>query len=339
MSNELDILLCDIINLSSDVGKLVESIDRHNIPDVKTVIGKINNVRGRIRQTVSSIGNIRKHNKQFGRLDINKAVNELSNELNDFKVSIINLLYCMETSKNAEYTISRIVSDSKKFMSNLDKVLNKLAFPSNIKNKIVHYQNAEVKAQLRDVPNRAYFKHVFNENHHSNGGPNFNKKGDWYHDGILTHWDGEKFEDIYLRPNGRKLSCGFLVQDEITGKYLGCHPTGQPKGVYDIPKGCKNVGADDLETAVRELKEETGIEIDVTNENIEDLGIHNQKKDKDVHLFKVVIPIDFDGLHCDSTFIDIRDGKKKPEMDGYELLDNISPFLYSIQPIVRIGIK
>ena len=199
-----------------------------------------------------------------------------------------------------------------------------------------------------------FFLDVYNEAYHHSShshsrssqtsrvktpGPQFDKRGDWYHDGILTHWDGEKFEDIYLRPNGRKLSCGFFVQDENTGKYLGCHPTGQPSGVYDIPKGCKNVGADDLESAIRELSEETGLVIDENNETIEDLGIQNQKRDKDIHLFKVKLPINIEELHCDSTFIDFRDGTKKPEMDGFELLEDQSKFLFSIQPIVQLGIK
>lgn len=195
-----------------------------------------------------------------------------------------------------------------------------------------------------------FFLEVYNEAHyghhhssHSHGGsrspgPQFDRHGDWYHDGILTHWNGEGFEDLYLRPNGRKLSCGFLVQDESTGKYLGCHPTGQQSGIYDIPKGCRNVDSDDLSTAIRELKEETGLEVNENNESIVDLGIHKQKQDKDVHLFKVRIPVNVDELHCDSMFVDFRDGNKKPEMDGFELLDNADKFLFSIQPIVRQGI-
>lgn len=346
--NPINVLLSNVINLSSDISRLVESIDHHGIYDVKSVIRKIDNVRGRLRQTISSVNNVRKYNRQLGRQDLNKVVDNLSDYLSEFKVSIINLLYCIETSTESKNTIKSVIDDSKRFMTNLDNVLDRLAFPTDIKEKIVHYQNNEVKSQLEDVPHRDLFRDVFNEayhhsHHHSHNsgvktpGPQFDKRGDWYHDGVLTHWDGEKFEDLYLRPNGRKLSCGFLVQDENTGKYLGCHPTGQPNGVYDIPKGCKNVGADDLETAIRELKEETGLEISENGAQIEDLGIHNQKKDKDIHLFKVRLPINIEELHCDSMFRDFRDGSKKPEMDGFELLDDSSKFLFSIQPIVKIG--
>jgi hypothetical protein len=36
-------------------------------------------------------------------------------------------------------------------------------------------------------------------------------------------------------------------------------------------------------------------------------------------------------------FLDFRDGSKKPEMDGFELLEDASKFLFSIQPIVKLG--
>lgn len=336
----VDCMSSDIINLTTSVTSLCESLKLHNKFNVKAVLSKLKNIQGKLNQTCESINKVRKNIKQLGRIDLNRIINELTNNLCDYKISIINLLYCLETSHSFYNLIVEVLKSSKRFILQLNTKLDNINSPVDIRNKILHYQNSEVKSQLNDVPNRGFFKYVFEEAHHQSKSlkayPNFDKRGDWYHDGILTHWDGEKFEDIYLRPNGRKLSCGFLVQDENTGKYLGCHPTGQPKGVYDIPKGCKNVGADDLETAIRELKEETGLEVSEIDAQIEDLGIHNQKKDKDVHLFKIVLPIDIEKLHCDSTFIDFRDGVKKSEMDGFELVDDFSKFLFSIQPILKL---
>ena len=342
--NSTDILLSDIINLSTSVEMLNESIRNHNT-DISRVLNKINNVRAHIRQTVSSIKGVRKNSKQLGRQDLIVITNSLVNQINDYKVSIINLLYALETNLNRKQEIFNYLFDAKKLMKGLCTVLDKFAFPSKIKQKIVHYQNNEVKSQLKDVPNRGFFQEVFNEAHyHHSGhnrrngpGPQFDRHGDWYHDGILTHWDGKKFEYLYLSSDGKKLSCGFLVKDTNTGKYLGCHPTGQPSGVYDIPKGCKAVGADDLDTACRELREETGLEVFPYSDNIEDLGIHNQKRDKNIHLFKVEIPIELEKLSCDSTFIDFRDDIEKPEMDDFALLENKDHFLFSIQPIVELG--
>ena len=98
--------------------------------------------------------------------------------------------------------------------------------------------------------------------------------------------------------------------------------------VTEFPAGKLEKGEDPYKAGIRELKEETGLEISENDAQIEDLGIHNQKKDKDIHLFKVRLPINIEELHCDSMFRDFRDGSKKPEMDGFELLDDSSKFLF-----------
>ena len=103
--------------------------------------------------------------------------------------------------------------------------------------------------------------------------------------------------------------------------------------------GKKTMGINAIGKVKAEILDEVSSDIIQNNETIEDLGIHNQKRDKDIHLFKVKLPINIEELHCDSTFIDFRDGTKKPEMDGFELLEDQSKFLFSIQPIVQLGIK
>ena len=61
---------------------------------------------------------------------------------------------------------------------------------------------------------------------------------------------------------GKKISCGILICTEHG--FLAVHPTGRKNefNCYDIPKGCHNNNETYYQTAVRELKEETGLDLD-----------------------------------------------------------------------------
>lgn len=183
-----------------------------------------------------------------------------------------------------------------------------------------------------DVYNEAYHSTHHHSSHHNSNrsfGPQFDSQGNWFHDGILTRWNGKELEDLYLQPNGRMISCGFLIKDTNTGKYLGCHATGRKDRYLDLPKGCLKVGDNELDTAIRELEEETGIKLS-GNEDIKDLGKHESRPEKDLHIYYIEMPIDIDTLHCDSTFVDKYTGKEKPEMDYFELVDDISSYAKGI---------
>ncbi len=135
-----------------------------------------------------------------------------------------------------------------------------------------------------------------------------------------------------------KHSAGILIKTK-SGNYLMCHCTGKPKGAYhtyDIPKGQIESGEDPKETAVRELKEETGI--DWTNDKehkdaLIDLGVHQYIKNvKDLHLFTITVEddeIDVTKLKCTSFFIAHFGAVEKelPEMNGF-ILSNDTNFFY-----------
>jgi 8-oxo-dGTP pyrophosphatase MutT (NUDIX family) len=110
---------------------------------------------------------------------------------------------------------------------------------------------------------------------------------------------------------------------------LMCHPTGKSKGYHnwDLPKGHIDVNETPKETAIREVREETGIKI--TNEDhLIDLGEFYYNKYKDIHLFKYVMDEDIDTTKCKCTSLFINDhGKEVPEMDGYMISKDLK-YLY-----------
>lgn len=128
------------------------------------------------------------------------------------------------------------------------------------------------------------------------------------------------------------LSCGFILQDKKTKKFLGAIPWGKPERLCDLPKGQRDGDEGYLDCAFRELYEETGITKDEVSD-ISDLGIFPYLKKKDLYIFHGWADIDVDKLHCDSTFITPW-GKEVPEMDGYMLGD-----LDIFRPAVKETIK
>jgi 8-oxo-dGTP pyrophosphatase MutT (NUDIX family) len=116
-----------------------------------------------------------------------------------------------------------------------------------------------------------------------------------------------------------KLRAGVVVQDTASGGLLGCHPTGEPAGVYDLPKGQVDEGEDVREAAARELREETGIA--VSPGGLVYVGRFPLRKGE-IELFYVALPVKLASLHCDSL-IDNPGTPERiglPEMDGFVLL-------------------
>lgn len=130
-----------------------------------------------------------------------------------------------------------------------------------------------------------------------------------------------------MAKNKNKVTCGILLH--TPNGVLLCHPTGRKfeDGCYDIPKGVKEENETEWECAVRELREETGI--DITNVDLRYIANHGRfayNKEKDIHLFSVRIantikPID---LKCDSLI----DGTNKPEVNGYLFTNDIIPKVF-----------
>jgi len=131
----------------------------------------------------------------------------------------------------------------------------------------------------------------------------------------------------------KELSCGFIVRKD--GKYLACRAFGRQGdlAVYDIPKGHLEEGETPLETAKRELREETGIDLSDQNVRyiITEIGVRPYLKTKDLHLFLLDLER-FDGeLRC-TSFFDL-DGRSVPEISGYVWTDDTRLFFKSLQKI------
>ncbi len=114
-----------------------------------------------------------------------------------------------------------------------------------------------------------------------------------------------------------KTSCGLLFTD---GKsLLLCHVTNKPQ--WDIPKGVAEPEETLLQCLFREVKEETGIVFDDSEqEAIIDLGIFKYLRDKQLHLFLFETETeklpDVSLMACNSTFIQYE--TEYPEVDAFK---------------------
>lgn len=134
-----------------------------------------------------------------------------------------------------------------------------------------------------------------------------------------------------------KITTCALVLINKYGDILGCHGYGKPQeNGYDFPKGCRDeTDEDDLATAVRELKEETGI-ILLDKEKVIDAGIHNHNAKKNIHIFIYRVKsfmnfFDLSTLNC-TTYFEDRNGKEVPEMDGYKIIskEDRAKYFYNV---------
>lgn len=119
--------------------------------------------------------------------------------------------------------------------------------------------------------------------------------------------------------DGKIITCAVVIINS-KGDILGCHGTGKDKLTgYDFPKGCADDGESDLEAALRELHEETGIVI-TDIKNIVDCGVytHNNKKNIHIFMYKTENFPDIKNLKC-TTYFSLH-GKEYPEIDDYEII-------------------
>lgn len=129
-------------------------------------------------------------------------------------------------------------------------------------------------------------------------------------------------ETFKLTKKGKKISCGIILADG-DGRILAGHPTGRSydKGCYDLLKGCADSNEDDLDCAIREMKEESGFNVAPYRGEIKDLGLFNYNKEKVLHLFLLEMEKlpSLLQLWCDSQFTD-KNGRTYPEMNGYKII-------------------
>jgi 8-oxo-dGTP pyrophosphatase MutT (NUDIX family) len=111
----------------------------------------------------------------------------------------------------------------------------------------------------------------------------------------------------------RRLSCGILILS-AQRELLLCHVTGQDH--WDLPKGGIHDDESPLQAALRETREETGL--DLALQSLHELGRFDYRPKKDLHLFAALMPcFDVATLSCESHFSQAGTGRRLPEMDGY----------------------
>ena len=120
-----------------------------------------------------------------------------------------------------------------------------------------------------------------------------------------------------------KISCGFIIKSN--DKILLCKPFGQYIGndYWDIPKGMKEGSETELQSAFRETKEETSLDLLLVEGDISDVGrfkYSKQQKYLQIFLFESEIDLTNYYLKCDSL---ITEGLYvgKPEIISYDWVD------------------
>jgi 8-oxo-dGTP pyrophosphatase MutT (NUDIX family) len=113
----------------------------------------------------------------------------------------------------------------------------------------------------------------------------------------------------------RLLSCGVIVR-RVAGELLLCHATG--RNYWDIPKGVRDEGETSVDAALRELREEAGIELDESR--VSDAGVHKYLPRKDLHLFVLDPPdasLKIDRCVCSTHYRPRYGTHEIPEVDDY----------------------
>lgn len=109
----------------------------------------------------------------------------------------------------------------------------------------------------------------------------------------------------------KTLSCGIILVNKKS-EILLIHATNQEH--WDIPKGTKLPGESEVQTAIRELKEETSILIQ--QDDLDDISYHDYNNYKDLWLFIGKMPdININSLVCSSKYM--LHGQLIPEADKF----------------------
>lgn len=142
----------------------------------------------------------------------------------------------------------------------------------------------------------------------------------------------------------RKISLGFVVRSK--GKYLVGKATRKKGPCWTFFKGHQEPGEAYLETAIRELQEETGIDLRLfphilsNVQQVPDVRYRVQKYKKDVYLFFIDDPdgvLEKVDLVCNSFW----GGENLPEIEEYQWceFDELEAILFKSQHCVLPVIK
>lgn len=124
------------------------------------------------------------------------------------------------------------------------------------------------------------------------------------------------------------VTCGIIVTDGES--FLICHPTNSKW--WDLPKGQKDPGESDAETAIREMREETGLT--AAEDDLVHLGVFKYRPKKDLSLFRYRVEEmpDPKALRCESKF---QAGMNWiAEMDAFLIVDR-QTCLDKVNPSMR----
>ena len=133
-----------------------------------------------------------------------------------------------------------------------------------------------------------------------------------------------------------ELSCGVIVTNG--DRILIQHPTGKSweKGNWDIPKGHIEQGELEVDCALRELQEETGII--ARRELLVYVGkfAYTEKKNLSLFLYQVNFLPELERMFCKSKFIHKKTGKEIEEVNGYRyiLLSEIDYLFPKLQIVI-----
>lgn len=117
-----------------------------------------------------------------------------------------------------------------------------------------------------------------------------------------------------MNEKSKSLSCGIILVNE-SREILMIHATNQQH--WDIPKGTKNHDEREIEAALRELREETGIIL--SEDELTDLSWHIYNNYKDLWIFIGVMPnIEISDLHCTSHYT--YNNCEIPEADEFKMI-------------------
>ena len=111
------------------------------------------------------------------------------------------------------------------------------------------------------------------------------------------------------------VSCG-VVMLNVRRELFVCHATGTPR--WDLPKGVQDPGESALQTALREVWEETSLALDP--QTLHDLGLYNYLPAKRLHLFALRVATDafqIGDCRCQTSFPHHATGLPTLEVDAY----------------------
>lgn len=128
------------------------------------------------------------------------------------------------------------------------------------------------------------------------------------------------------------ITCGIYLYNTTTKKILVCHATNSSWNKWSIPKGLMDAGEEPFNAACRELKEETGIDINTLHilKSHKLPVIKYQRQNKVLESYLIVTDTDLDNFSYNCQLLVNGDF---PEVDGWKWisLSKMKEYLHESQ--------